>query len=121
MQTSKQSVVHRTSIWALRLLPAIGGLAVATGFGHSPRADESSAAHVFQLMVVLSLPALLAFAASADWGQRGRCLRPLAIPAALWLMTLAALYMVEHQLGLAPSPSHVLAQEEESKDLGRPR
>ena len=42
-------------------------LAVLSGFTIPPQNDEGSAAHIFQLSIVLVVPAILVFVATADW------------------------------------------------------
>jgi len=43
-------------------------LAVSTGWGMIP-GDEGAAAHIFQLLIVLQMPFIVAFLATADWGK----------------------------------------------------
>jgi hypothetical protein len=45
---------------------AIVLLAVSTGWGMVP-GDEGAAAHIFQILIVLQMPLILAFLATADW------------------------------------------------------
>jgi|ERR1035438_6061286 hypothetical protein len=45
---------------------AIVLLAVSTGWGMVP-GDEGTAAHIFQILIVLQMPLILAFLATANW------------------------------------------------------
>lgn len=58
--------------------------------------DEGALAHIFQLTVVLLLPAGMLFLATADWSRPLRSARPLAISGAALALAFAALYYLEH-------------------------
>lgn len=77
------------SLLALALI--IEGLA-QFGFHHR-EADEGWQAHVFQLLMVLQVPIMLLFAATANWKQPGRTLLVLGVQAAAWGAALGALYI----------------------------
>jgi hypothetical protein len=63
-------------------------------FGLNHReADEGWQAHLFQLLIVLQVPIVLLFAATANWKPPGRTLRVLGLQAAAWSAALGALYM----------------------------
>jgi len=55
--------------------------------------DEGWQAHLFQLLMVLQVPIVLLFAATANWKQPSRALRVLGLQAAAWCAALGALYM----------------------------
>ncbi len=60
-------------------------LALTTGWGKGPPGDEGAAAHLWQLLVGLQVPLIVAFLATADWR------RPLRIFAILGLQVLGLL------------------------------
>ncbi len=71
------------NVWSGRLPIALSALAVGllvlaltTGWGRGPPGDEGAAAHLWQLLVGLQIPLIVAFVATADWR---RPLGPLAI------------------------------------------
>ena len=71
-------------------------LTVLTGYAQAPQPDEGAGAHIFQLAIVAVAPTLLLFFVTADWRQRWRSARPLAIPLAALVLAFAALYYLEH-------------------------
>lgn len=75
----------------LSLALVIEGLAQ---FGlHHREADEGWQAHLFQLLMVLQVPIVLLFAATANWKQATRALLVLGLQGAAWGAALGALYM----------------------------
>jgi hypothetical protein len=46
-------------------------LAVTTGWGQNTK-DEGAAAHIFQLLITVQLPVILAFLVTADWSRLAR-------------------------------------------------
>jgi hypothetical protein len=70
--------------------------AVVSGYFQRPHADEGSSAHVFQLAIVLLVPTVLALCATADWKERTRVLRPLAVSATSLVIAFGALFYLEH-------------------------
>jgi hypothetical protein len=77
-------------------LSALALLTVVSGYFQSPQPDEGTGAHIFQLSIVLLVPTILIFLATADWRQRLRSLRLLAFPATALVLAFAALYYLEH-------------------------
>jgi len=66
---SRQKINHISALLPVimsLLAFAIVLLAVATGWGMVP-GDEGAAAHIFQILIVLQMPLILAFLATADW------------------------------------------------------
>lgn len=53
---------------------------VATGWERNER-DEGAAAHIFQLLIFLQVPFIVAFLATADWHPRRRVIVPLTLQA----------------------------------------
>ena len=60
---------------------------------HHREVDEGWQAHLFQLLMVLQVPIVLLFAATANWKHPGRALRVLGLQAAAWGAALGALYI----------------------------
>jgi hypothetical protein len=81
------------------LLPIVLVLVWIAMTGQVPPAerDEGTGAHVFQLSIAGLVPALLVFAASADWARPWRIARTLALPAAAVALAFALLYHYEHR------------------------
>ena len=55
--------------------------------------DEGWQAHLFQLLVVLQVPIVVLFAATANWKQPSRTLLVLGLQIAAWCAALGALYV----------------------------
>lgn len=77
-------------------LSATALLAVLSGYFQPPQPDEGSAAHIFQLSIVLLLPTILLFLGTADWKWPWQSLRSMTIPAAVLTVAFGALYYLEH-------------------------
>lgn len=88
--------INRVSGKVLIFLSLTALLAVVSGYFQPPQPDEGTAAHIFQLSIVMLVPAVLVFLATADWKQPLRSARPLAFPAAALVVAFAALYYLEH-------------------------
>jgi hypothetical protein len=89
--------INRVSGFALYVLALTALLDVLLlGYTQPRAADESTGAHIFQLSILALVPAGLIFLVTADWTDRVRTLRPLAIAAALTVLAFAALYILEH-------------------------
>jgi len=77
----------------------VGGATILTLLGRftpSPNGDEGTAAHLFQLAIVLLFPAGLAFLATADWRQPLKVAKRLALPAVALMLAFSTLYYMEH-------------------------
>lgn len=88
--------INRFSGKLLVALSLTALLTVATGFFQAPQPDEGTAAHIFQLSVVLTLAVGVLFLATADWRHPRLSARALSIPIAALLLAFAALYYLEH-------------------------
>ncbi len=88
--------INHVSSRVIMVLSVIALLAVLSGYFQPPQPDEGSAAHIFQLCIVLLVPSVLLFLATADWKQPSRSTRRLAFPAAALLLAFGALYYFEH-------------------------
>jgi hypothetical protein len=91
--------LNRLSGRAALVLSLIALLTVLSGYTqprHPAPADEGAAAHIFQIAIVLVVPALLLFVFTADWKQPSRSALRLAVPGLLLIAAFAALYFLEH-------------------------
>ena len=91
--------LNRLSQRAALLLSLIALLTVLSGYiqpRHPAPTDEGTAAHIFQIAVVLVVPALLLFVFTADWKQPSRSALRLAVPGFLLIAAFTALYFLEH-------------------------
>jgi len=88
--------INRFTSKAVLVLSLTALIAVLSGYAQPPQPDEGTAAHIFQLSIVLLVPMIFLFLASADWTQRARSVRPLALPAAVLVIAFGALYYLEH-------------------------
>ena len=91
--------LNRLSGRAALFLSLLALLTVLSGYTqprHPAPADEGTAAHIFQIAVVLVVPALLLFVFTADWKQPSRSAVRLAVPGVLLMAAFTALYFLEH-------------------------
>ncbi len=88
--------INRVSGKVIIVLSLIALLAVLSGYFQAPQPDEGSAAHIFQLSIVLLVPMILLFLATADGKRPFRSARPLAFPVSALMVAFVALYYLEH-------------------------
>ncbi|HUI85145.1 MAG TPA: hypothetical protein VL240_13025 [Candidatus Binatia bacterium] len=88
--------INRLSRKFLIALSLIALLSVISGYFQAPQPDEGSAAHIFQLSIVLFAGMLLVFLATADWTQPLRNVRALLIPGSALVLAFGALFYLEH-------------------------
>lgn len=88
--------LNRISRKSLIMLSAMALIAVLSGYFQAPQPDEGSAAHIFQISVVLFVAALLVFLATGDWKQPARTVRGLIIPGSALVLSFVALFCLEH-------------------------
>jgi len=69
---------------------------VLSGYTQPPQNDEGSAAHIFQLSIVLVVPVIIVFLATADWNQPWRTARLIAAPVIALVFAFGALYYLEN-------------------------
>ena len=89
-------IVLGLSLFAMCL---VGGAIVLTMLGQfrpSTDGDEGTAAHLFQLAIILLLPTGLTFLATADWRQPRRIAERLVLPMVALVVAFSALYYMEH-------------------------
>jgi hypothetical protein len=77
-------------------LAVLALLTVIGGYFSAPQTDEGIGAHIFQLSIVLTVPAILLFLFTADWKRPLRSVRLLALPGAALVLAFAALFYLEH-------------------------
>jgi len=96
--------VNRASLVAvfgfslIALSTLVIALSAAFLSGHPPRPepDEGTAAHIFQLSLVLLMPSALVFLATANWARPGRVIRALVLPVCAVALAFGLLYYFEH-------------------------
>ena len=91
--------LNRISGRIVLILSLIALLSVLSGYTlprHPAPTDEGAAAHIFQIAVVLVVPALLLFALTADRKQPSRSVLRMAVPALALVAAFTALYFLEH-------------------------
>jgi hypothetical protein len=88
--------VNRASGRAAMVLSLAALLLVMYGYSLPPQADEGTAAHVFQLLIVALVPTIALCLATADWTRPLRSARPLAVTGAALVLAFGALYYLEH-------------------------
>ena len=88
--------IHRASGKVMIGLSVIALVTVMTGYAQQPQPDEGTGAHIFQLSIVLLLPTIVVFVATADWRDPSRPARLLALSAMALVLAFSALYYLEH-------------------------
>ena len=91
-------VVLGLSLFALILVGGATVLAMLGRFNPSSEGDEGAAAHLFQLAIVLLVPAGMAFLITADWRDPLKVAKRLMVPAIALVVAFAMLYYMEHLL-----------------------
>ncbi len=89
-------IVLGLSLFAMLLVVGATILTMLGRFNPSATGDEGTAAHLFQLTIVLLVPAGLTFLVTADWRQPTRAARRLVIPAVALVIAFSMLYYMEH-------------------------
>jgi hypothetical protein len=89
-------VVLGLSLFAMCLVVGATALAMLGRFSPSADGDEGTAAHLFQLAIVLLVPAGVTFLATADWRRPRTVAMRLAVPALALVVAFSALYYMEH-------------------------
>jgi len=89
-------VVSGLALFALALVVGATVLTLAGRFEPSPGGDEGTAAHLFQIAVVLIVPAGVAFLVTAGRSRPAALARRLAVPAVALAVAFALLYVLEH-------------------------
>lgn len=89
-------VVLGLSLFAMFLVVGATILTVLGRFNPSPDGDEGTAAHVFQLAIMLLVPAGLTFLATASWRKPWDVVKRLGVPAIVLVVAFSTLYYLEH-------------------------
>lgn len=89
-------IVLGLSLFAMCLVVGATVLTMLGRFNPSPDGDEGTAAHLFQLAVVLIVPAGLTFLATADWQRPWRVVKRLLLPGMALIVAFSTLYYMEH-------------------------
>jgi hypothetical protein len=84
------------SLIALSTLVVALSAAFLSGYPPRPEPDEGTAAHIFQLSILLLMPSALTFLVTANWARPGRVIRALALPACAVALAFGMLYYFEH-------------------------
>jgi hypothetical protein len=91
-------IVLGLSLFAMSLVVGATALAIQGRFDPSPDGDEGTAAHLFQLAIVLIMPAGVTFLATADWRQPWIVAKRLVVPALALVVAFSTLYYMEHMV-----------------------
>lgn len=91
-------IVLGLSLFAMSLVVGATVLTTMGRFDPAPGGDEGTAAHLFQLAIVLVLPAGLIFLATADWRQPLIVARRLVLPAVALVVAFSTLFYMEHMV-----------------------
>ncbi len=89
-------VVVGLSLFAMCLVVGATVLVLLGVFRPVPGGDEGMAARLFQIAVVLLVPAGTMFLATADWRRPQDVAKRLAVPAAALIVAFSTLYYMEH-------------------------
>ncbi len=89
-------IVLGLSLCAMSLVVGATILTMQGRFDPSPGGDEGTAAHLFQLVIVLIMPAGLVFLATADWRKPWIVAKRLMVPAVALSVAFSTLYYMEH-------------------------
>ena len=89
-------VVLGLALFAMILVVGATVMAMLGWFNPAPDGDEGTAAHLFQLAIVLLIPTGLTFVATANWRQPWNVAKRLVVPAAALVVAFSTLYYMEH-------------------------
>lgn len=89
-------VVLGLSLFAMFLVVGATVLTMLGRFSPSPDGDEGTAAHLFQLAIVLLLPTVLTFLATASWRQPRDVVKRLMVPTVVLVVAFSTLHCMEH-------------------------
>lgn len=96
LHQASRRLVLGLSLFAMLL---VTGATVLLGLGKftpTPDGDEGTAAHLFQLAIVLLIPAGLTYLGTADWREPRRVVKGLILPAVALAVAFVTLYLMEH-------------------------
>lgn len=90
------NVMLGLSLFAMLLVVGTSVLVWSGKLQVNPGGDEGTAAHLFQIAIVLLVPTGFAFLFTAEWRQPLKVVRRLTLPAAALVVAFATLYYMEH-------------------------
>ena len=96
MNSERLNLVSSRIIFVLSLIALLTVMSGYTQPRHPVPTDEGTAAHIFQIAIVLVVPALLLFLSTVDWKEPQRIARRLAVPGLVLVGAFTALYFLEH-------------------------
>jgi len=95
LHLASRRLVLGLSLFAVLLVTGATVLLELGKFTPTPDGDEGTAAHLFQLAIVLLVPAGLVYLTTADWRQPRRVAKGLLLPAVALVVAFATLYFME--------------------------
>jgi hypothetical protein len=96
MHSDRLNIVSSRIILVLSLIALLTVINGYTQPRHPAPTDEGAGAHIFQIAIVLVVPALLLFLFTADWKRPARSSLRLAVPGIALVAAFTALYFLEH-------------------------
>jgi len=84
------------SLFAMILVVGATIFTIIGYFHPTPNGDEGTAAHLFQLAIVLLMPTGLVYLVTADWHHPIDVVRRLIIPIIALIVAFTTLYYMEH-------------------------
>lgn len=90
------NIMLALSLFAMLLVVGATVLVLLGKLHVTPGGDEGTAAHLFQLAIVLLVPAAFAFLITADWRQPLKVARRLVVPVLALVVAFSTLYYMEH-------------------------
>jgi len=96
MNSERLNVVSSRIIFVLSLIALLTVISGYTQPRHPAPTDDGAGAHVFQIAIVLVVPALLVFLFTVDRKQPSRIALRLAVSGVALAAAFTALYLLEH-------------------------
>ena len=90
------SLIHALSLFAMLLVICATILVLLGEFNPAPGGDEGTPARLFQLTILLLMPAGLTFLATADWRRPKEVFKRLTIPTVALVIAFSTLYYMEN-------------------------
>lgn len=88
--------ISNISLTLVSILSFTALVTVVTGFTQPPQPDEGTAAHIFQISIVLLVASLVVFLWTTDRSQPSRVAKRLALPGMALVVAFVALFYLEH-------------------------
>lgn len=90
------NLMYVLSLFAMFLVVGASALVILGKLHMAPGGDEGTAAHLFQLAIVLLVPTGFVFLITADWRQPLKVARRLIVPVLALVVAFSTLYYMEH-------------------------